>query len=205
MKNDTDMKYETILSYIDTKVAGEAVIYRKLDVAAFVAGAGAGAVDLAAAVVAAAVVVAAFVAAVAGFVAAVADSGCGYVSAPASASASSAFDGPPSHVNTLHPARKKARHEMRIVATWGEDKVTKWLHDAGEPLSNYANFFKTNCINGNILLQLLNPEHRHFLKELIQSVGHRMAFEDRVRELKKSMSSPTAAVPYSSELNELSE
>ena len=38
MKDDTDMKCETIVNYIDTKVAGEEVIYRKLDVPSFVAG-----------------------------------------------------------------------------------------------------------------------------------------------------------------------
>ena len=38
MKDDTDMKCETIVNYIDTKVAGEEIIYRKLDVPSFVAG-----------------------------------------------------------------------------------------------------------------------------------------------------------------------
>jgi len=39
MKTEVEeFKVETILNYIDTKVAGEEVLYRKLDVAAFVAG-----------------------------------------------------------------------------------------------------------------------------------------------------------------------
>ena len=38
MKEDTDVKCETIVNYIDTKVAGKEVIYRKLDLASFLAG-----------------------------------------------------------------------------------------------------------------------------------------------------------------------